>query len=33
MVIYHTSDREIREPYLHAGRRNADFGQGYLYRG
>ena len=29
MRLYHTSDREIRNPDLHRGRKNADFGQGF----
>ncbi len=29
MRLYHTGDREIREPALHYGRKNADFGQGF----
>ncbi|MBR1440808.1 MAG: DUF3990 domain-containing protein, partial [Lachnospiraceae bacterium] len=29
MKLYHTSDREIREPDVHYGRKNADFGQGF----
>jgi len=29
MKLYHTSDREIREPDITVGRRNADFGQGF----
>lgn len=29
MILYHTSDREIREPDIHYGRKNADFGWGF----
>ncbi len=29
MKLYHTSDKEIREPDVHYGRKNADFGQGF----
>ena len=29
MILYHTSDREIRNPDIHYGRKNADFGQGF----
>ena len=29
MRLYHTSDREIRNPDLPRGRKNADFGQGF----
>lgn len=29
MVLYHTSDREIRNPDIHYGRKNADFGWGF----
>ena len=29
MTLYHTSDREIRDPDIHYGRRNADFGWGF----
>ena len=29
MLLYHTSDQEIREPDIHFGRKNADFGQGF----
>ena len=29
MKLYHTSDREIRKPDIHIGRRNADFGWGF----
>lgn len=29
MILYHTSDREIREPDIHHGRKNADFGWGF----
>ncbi len=29
MKLYHTSDRAIREPDVHYGRKNADFGQGF----
>lgn len=29
MILYHTSDREIQQPDIHAGRKNADFGQGF----
>ena len=29
MRLFHTSDRIIREPDIYAGRRNADFGQGF----
>ena len=29
MKLYHTSDRAIREPDVHYGRVNADFGQGF----
>ena len=28
MHLYHTSDREIRDPDIHHGRKNADFGWG-----
>ena len=29
MKLYHTSSVEIREPDIHRGRKNADFGQGF----
>lgn len=29
MLLYHTSDREIRNPDIHHGRKNADFGWGF----
>ncbi|MBQ6622073.1 MAG: DUF3990 domain-containing protein [Mogibacterium sp.] len=29
MRLYHTSDREIRKPDIHRGRKNADFGWGF----
>lgn len=29
MRLYHTSDREIRDPDIHRGRKNADFGAGF----
>lgn len=29
MILYHTSDREIRNPDIHYGRENADFGWGF----
>ena len=29
MRLYHTSNVEIREPDIHRGRKNADFGQGF----
>ena len=29
MILYHTSDREIRDPDIHYGRKNADFGWGF----
>ncbi len=29
MILYHTSDREIKEPDIQYGRKNADFGQGF----
>ena len=29
MKLFHTSAAEIREPDLHAGRKNADFGPGF----
>ena len=29
MKLYHTSDREIRNPDIHHGRKNADFGWGF----
>ena len=29
MRLYHTSDREIKHPDIHRGRKNADFGQGF----
>lgn len=29
MKLYHTSDREIRNPDIHIGRQNADFGWGF----
>ena len=29
MILYHTSDREIRDPNIHHGRKNADFGWGF----
>ena len=29
MILYHTGDREIRDPDIHNGRKNADFGWGF----
>lgn len=29
MLLYHTGYQEIREPDIHHGRKNADFGQGF----
>lgn len=29
MILYHTSDREIQNPDIHHGRKNADFGWGF----
>jgi hypothetical protein len=29
MILYHTSDRVIRNPDNHYGRKNADFGEGF----
>lgn len=29
MILYHTGFQEIREPTIHYGRKNADFGQGF----
>lgn len=29
MILYHTSDREIRDPDITKGRKNADFGGGF----
>ncbi len=29
MILYHTSNREIRQPDIHHGRKNADFGWGF----
>ncbi len=29
MILYHTSDQEIRNPDIHYGRKNADFGWGF----
>ena len=29
MILYHTGDREIRNPDIHYGRKNADFGWGF----
>ena len=29
MILYHTSDREIKSPDIHHGRKNADFGWGF----
>lgn len=29
MILYHTSDQEIRSPDIHHGRKNADFGWGF----
>ena len=29
MRLYHTGYEEIREPDIHHGRKNADFGQGF----
>jgi len=29
MILYHTSDRVIRNPDIHYGRKNADFGEGF----
>ena len=28
-ILYHTGYQEIREPDVHFGRKNADFGQGF----
>ena len=29
MILYHTSEQEIRNPDIHYGRKNADFGRGF----
>ena len=29
MILYHTSNQEIRKPDIHHGRKNADFGWGF----
>ncbi|MCR4657282.1 MAG: DUF3990 domain-containing protein [Lachnospiraceae bacterium] len=29
MILFHTSDREIKNPDIHHGRKNADFGWGF----
>ncbi|MBQ3911920.1 MAG: DUF3990 domain-containing protein, partial [Lachnospiraceae bacterium] len=29
MILYHTGDKEIRNPDIHYGRKNADFGWGF----
>ena len=29
MILYHTGFETIKEPDVHLGRRNADFGQGF----
>ena len=29
MILYHTSDRQIMDPDIHHGRKNADFGWGF----
>lgn len=29
MILYHTSEQEIRVPDIHCGRKNADFGWGF----
>ena len=29
MILYHTSNQEIRHPDIHQGRKNADFGWGF----
>lgn len=29
MILYHTSEKEIRNPDIHYGRKNADFGWGF----
>ena len=29
MILFHTGFEEIREPDIHYGRKNADFGQGF----
>ena len=29
MILYHTSNQEIRNPDIHHGRKNADFGRGF----
>lgn len=29
MILYHTTDQEIRVPDIHCGRKNADFGWGF----
>ena len=29
MILYHTSDRDIKNPDIHRGRKNADFGWGF----
>lgn len=29
MILYHTDYLEIRQPDVHYGRKNADFGQGF----
>lgn len=33
MLLYHTGYQEIREPDVHFGRKNADFGQGFYLTG
>ena len=33
MIVYHTGFSEIREPDIHVGRSNADFGQGFYLSG
>ena len=33
MTLYHTSDREIRNPDIHYGRKNADFGWAFYLSG
>ena len=29
MILFHTSNKVIREPDIHIGRSNTDFGQGF----
>ncbi|MBE5996461.1 MAG: DUF3990 domain-containing protein [Lachnospiraceae bacterium] len=29
MILYHTGYQELRNPDVHIGRKNADFGQGF----